>query len=674
MLDPMRRTSWTTFAVALACSLVLAPTVLAADGDLDPSFGDDGSVGMGRDSDLTRVALQPDGRIVSAGEALGSDDSLHVVRVTAAGELDSSFGEGGYVSLTGEGSLEIGAVEVQPDGRILVAATDAGEAADAVVFRLMPNGSPDDSFSGDGVARFDFAGSRSESRDIALQPDGRIVVTGIGSGFEDFVAARLTTDGGLDDSFSGDGRVQEDLGGQFENATAVVVQGTRIVVVGTTELPRSGTAPARFGAVALQANGSRETAWGPNGDGTVVGSGSYQRIAHDATGAPDGGLMIVGVGQPPGDDPAVFELLKLDATGRPDANFGNSGMQTVSFGGYSSAKSVTTTADGGYAVAGVTSTPVDLDWAVAKLDAGGRLDRDFGGGGVVSYPQAYEVGDIVRQPDGKLLVGASRSPLREMTVYRLQDSGSSGSGGDQSSLPFLEVIGGTATEGRPLVFTARLSRPTGRDVTFSYITGEGTAAGDRDYGARRGSATIPAGRTAVTIAIPTNSDRFFENDEIFRVELFSPSNARLGEWVAFGTIVNVLRSGRCQNIVVGRKGTDILTGSPGGDRIVGRQDIDFLYGLAGPDCIYGERAGDLIDGGSGNDLIDGGSGNDQMRGGAGHDRIYGRRGRNRYNGGDGNDRIYARNGVAEVIECGAGRDVVQADRRDRFRRCEIITR
>jgi Ca2+-binding RTX toxin-like protein len=244
----------------------------------------------------------------------------------------------------------------------------------------------------------------------------------------------------------------------------------------------------------------------------------------------------------------------------------------------------------------------------------------------------------------------------------------------QQSPPTIDLTGGTAVEGQVLVFTATLSRPSDSAVTVGYITGEGTAATGFDFGGRTGSITIPPGQTAVPIGIATNADRLFENDERFRVELFDPVGARFGEYVAVGTILNDLRSGRCQNIVNGRKGTDVLTGSAGGDLIIGRQDIDFLFGLGGDDCIRGERGDDIIDGGDGEDFVDGGSGDDRIRGGDGDDRLYGRRGINRYDGGPGDDRIYSRNGRSEIVECGPGRDIVKADLKDRFRRCEIVTR
>jgi Ca2+-binding RTX toxin-like protein len=245
----------------------------------------------------------------------------------------------------------------------------------------------------------------------------------------------------------------------------------------------------------------------------------------------------------------------------------------------------------------------------------------------------------------------------------------------QGDPPRLELTAGPAVvEGQIAVFAATLSRTSDRPVTFSYITGEGTAATGHDFGGRRGTLTIPAGQTSATIGIATNSDRLFENEESFRVELFDPVNATVGEYVAFATILNDLRPGRCQNIVEGDRRTDILTGSSAGDLIIGRQDGDVLFGLGGPDCIRGERGHDIVDAGDGDDLVDGGSGDDELKGGDGDDRLYGRRGINRYNGGGGDDRIYARNGRSEIVECGAGRDTVKVDHDDRLRRCEIVAR
>ena len=71
----------------------------------------------------------------------------------------------------------------------------------------------------------------------------------------------------------------------------------------------------------------------------------------------------------------------------------------------------------------------------------------------------------------------------------------------------------------------------------------------------------------------------------------------------------------------------------------------------------------------------GGSGNDSLSGAAGADRISGGGGTDSFSGGGGNDRITSRDSRRETVRCGAGRDIVTADRRDRvFSDCERVIR
>jgi Ca2+-binding RTX toxin-like protein len=349
---------------------------------------------------------------------------------------------------------------------------------------------------------------------------------------------------------------------------------------------------------------------------------------------------------------------KLTEAGVSDTGFGRDGISYIAEPG--GLPFVSPTVDGKYAVAFRSGSTL----AVFKLTPTGGIDPSWGGeGGFRRYSSIspFDTSDLVLGTDGNLLAGGSYGG--GTGVARLLDS-----------IPEIDLTGGTALEGKILPFAATLNKTSGFPVSFDFTTGEGSAASGRDYFGRTGGLTIPAGLTAAVIPVATRLDHLFETDESFRVELANVTGARTGDLLANGTIINVLRTGRCQNIVDGHKGTDILTGSSAGDRIIGRNDVDYLYGFDGADCIYGQRGGDYIDGGGGNDVIDGGSGNDQLKGGTGNDRIYGRSGRNRYNGGPGNDVIDSRNAVAEVVECGSGRDTVRGDVRDVLRHCERFIR
>jgi Ca2+-binding RTX toxin-like protein len=126
-----------------------------------------------------------------------------------------------------------------------------------------------------------------------------------------------------------------------------------------------------------------------------------------------------------------------------------------------------------------------------------------------------------------------------------------------------------------------------------------------------------------------------------------------------------LAPGRCANPLVGTRRSDVLNGTPAGDRIRARGGLDIVNGGGGADCLFGGAGADILSGGSGGDTISGGAGDDNIGAGQGRDRVV---------AGAGNDTIDAADGRPERINCGAGRDKVGADRSDRLRGCERVTR
>jgi uncharacterized delta-60 repeat protein len=200
-------------------------------GGLDASFGTGGKapVDFGGDDFGNAVAVQANGRILVAGRSTTA--GAVVARLRAGGALDPDFGGGdGRVSLPGGGSAN--AVLVQPDRKIVVAGNAAGNQA-MTVWRLRPSGAPDPTFDGDGMTTIDFGSLADLAYDAALQQDGKLVLAGYTQSDEDVLLARLNPDGSPDTTFGAAGKATVSFGGVATFGFAVALQANgRIVVAG----------------------------------------------------------------------------------------------------------------------------------------------------------------------------------------------------------------------------------------------------------------------------------------------------------------------------------------------------------------------------------------------------------------------------------------------------------
>ncbi len=237
---PHTRCAWIAALTSTALALASAPAA-AAPGDLDRSFAGDGvqvtDIAGDRDQALA-LARQPNGRLVAAGVADEGtqDDNTAIARYLGTGALDSSFDTDGRLTTAFSPADQDAAraVAVQGDGRLVVAGY-VGNGADMAVARYLPDGRLDPNFSSDGKREIDLGSSTNQdvAEAVAIQPDGRIVIAGRGTDENsDLAVVRLDHDGSLDGSFSGDGKRLIDIGEDFARDLAIQPDG-RIVVAGT---------------------------------------------------------------------------------------------------------------------------------------------------------------------------------------------------------------------------------------------------------------------------------------------------------------------------------------------------------------------------------------------------------------------------------------------------------
>lgn len=287
-----------------------------ANGSLDTTFNKTGYVqtnvsGSGN-NEANSLVLQPDGKIVVAGRTVsGSNYVSAIVRYTASGALDATWGKKGIdiLSIGASGSW-FNAVALE-NGQVVAAgqAAAANSVSGFDLARFTATGALDPSFGANGIVMTPPAGDAGDSAHaLAVQADGKLVVGGEvdnnvtdGNGnvyvVSSFALGRYNTDGTLDTSFNGTGRVTLPPGNIQTNLfTAVLYQPAdgKIVAVGYEESVDEsigGFAVARFNP-----DGSADTTFGSNGmTTTYFGDSSLgSPFTSGAALQSDGRIVVVG--------------------------------------------------------------------------------------------------------------------------------------------------------------------------------------------------------------------------------------------------------------------------------------------------------------------------------------------------------------------------------------------
>ena len=190
-----------------------------SNGTIDSAFGIDGwsrvsITGEAKLDFANSVAIQPDGKIVLAGYLRDSSGNwaFAVARLNTNGDIDSSFGNNGSLGFFitgGDGSDLANSVAIQSDGKIVITGYSGGHFFKSfyqlnralVVVRLNSDGSFDNTFGLGGQARIQILkdSTRSNGNAVVIQSDGKIVVAGNTNldNITYFNVIRLNPDGSL---------------------------------------------------------------------------------------------------------------------------------------------------------------------------------------------------------------------------------------------------------------------------------------------------------------------------------------------------------------------------------------------------------------------------------------------------------------------------------------------
>lgn len=349
------------------------------DGSLDVSFGTGGKVrveiGITEDA-AGALALQADGKILLAGYSKNGinpeQQNPAILRFLSDGTPDTGFGANGRVLLPFQSGDDYGyALELQADGKILMACTRVSPTNDFAVTRLLSSGQPDNSFGTGGTSFTPIGTSEATVNNMALQADGKIILVGAatGSANSDLALVRYRSDGFLDPNFGTGGKV---LAGISANADEfgydIAVQPDGKILALATVYTDNGM-NSQWALFRFTTNGDPDSAFGTGGK--VVTSEASTAFAEALALQPDGLIVLAGYGPGSGTTFYEFTLARYLANGAPDISFGVNGFVQTGFGTlYASVYDLALQPDGAILAAGATYFQSEGNFAMARYHAG----------------------------------------------------------------------------------------------------------------------------------------------------------------------------------------------------------------------------------------------------------------------------------------------------------------
>jgi uncharacterized delta-60 repeat protein len=577
----------------------LEPRRLFAGGGLDASFGLSGKVTGSFGFGATDIAVQADSKVVMVGRI---ENDFAIARLNANGTVDTTFGSGDGLVTTDFGGRdhdEAQAVAIQPDGKIVVAGESlkTGITAKWAIARYNADGTPDSTFAGDG-AEFvlGFIPTRGVS-DLAIQPDGKIVFSanvGIKRGVLnisefDFAVVRLLSDGSLDSTF-GDNRtvgragyVVSDFGNEDSPHGLALAPDGKIVAAGDTG---SFTDDYKIAVARYTTDGRLDSTF--DGDGKLSTDLLTQSSANAVAVQSDGRVVITGYS-----NSGLVTTLRYSVAGELEAGFGSAGVFTNPSPTSDDGIAVFTQNDKVLVISNSGTVAGNHRISAIQYRSNGALDQSFGQNGIAIFgvESDLEWAFGALSPGGKLVMGAGQD--HGMSLVRLSNV---------LAPPLVQLVNADASAADSPTSPDAGSIRVVRDGAYSfatrvYLTASGSATFGTDYTStlRLAKTTkkvaktskgpsfttayidIPAGRSFETVPINVISDGILETNEVANFALVGKSQYSLG-------------TARTASVTIADKDQLKLNFQAAGQVLAGNgyvADLGLVYGDRGSGLAYG---------------------------------------------------------------------------------------
>lgn len=348
---------------------ILSPGLSSATTQLDTSFGENGFVvndfGFG-DDEVFDIEVQEDGKIVVVGYSNnGAVKNLAVARFLPDGELDKEFNDDGSYTLSlGSGNTVAKSLALQDDGKIIVAGATEDGGDKIAVLRLTAEGNLDKSFGEDGQLLVPVDDGQVVTGEVQIASDGSIVVAGLVEA-EDSTGqsffTKLTQEGVLDTNFGSDGTALISSSNAIKVKTLTLFDDGKILAGGS--ISRGDGSEAAL--LRVNDDGSIDDSYGTNGELILVEEGT-DSVVNDIQELGDGSLLAVGFINS-GEFSQAF-IGKVDEAGKLDADFGVSGIFLSTLSKENVANSVALKTDDSIIVAGFASVDGGKDVFIWEVD------------------------------------------------------------------------------------------------------------------------------------------------------------------------------------------------------------------------------------------------------------------------------------------------------------------
>jgi len=350
------------------------------------------------DQSTGRIVVAGITLVYEGGWVQGNEGDFSMVRYDVLGNVDKTFGSKGAVltDLFGDRD-EASAMVVQQDDKIVQAGSSITPGGrDFALVRYTANGQLDTTFGAGGVVATDMGFAKGDypvrAASQTIEGEERIVVLGtVYDGVDSLIAlARYTSDGTLDPTFGAAGTgivITPDFLGKRDgepNAVAVDALGNIFVAATIAEAP--DTAKMNMAVVKYLPNGEMDPSFGEGGvarANVIIGTLYPEHPEYYGNGEcwavalqPDGKIVVAGSG---GYYFTELFVARFNPDGSLDDSFGAGGIAVTPFATSCDARSVVVLNDGRIVVSGHTTLDA---WrrliVVVCYRPDGTLDPDFG--------------------------------------------------------------------------------------------------------------------------------------------------------------------------------------------------------------------------------------------------------------------------------------------------------